>query len=95
MRELAGRRIVLGIRPENIQQSGDARDAATENMMDAEVDLVEPMGPYVDLYLRRGGHSFTARIPGNNRVRVNQRVSFIFAMDQAHFFDATTEKRIG
>ncbi len=63
MRELAGRRIVLGIRPENIQQSSDARDAAPEIMMEAEVDLVEPLGPCVDLYLRRGGHSFTARVP--------------------------------
>jgi len=95
MHALVGSKIVLGIRPENIQQSGGVRAEASENMMEAEVDLVEPLGPCVDLYLRRAGHSFTARVPGNSRVRVDQRVSIIFAMDQAHFFDAVTGKRIG
>jgi multiple sugar transport system ATP-binding protein len=95
MRGFAGRKIVLGIRPENIRESNDVGDTAPGLKIDAEVEIVEPLGSHMDLHLLSSRHSFVARIPQNSRVNVNQRISIVFEMDHAQFFDAGTQERIG
>lgn len=47
-------------------------------------------------YLNLAGlaQSFVARVPAANPVRARQRVSLVFDMAQAHFFDPATERSL-
>jgi len=53
--------------------------------------LIEPMGPETYLYATRGAHSFAVRLPAGWRTEARQKVSLVFDMRKAHFFDPATE----
>jgi multiple sugar transport system ATP-binding protein len=85
-----GRKVVLGLRPEDIQPS--VRDSAPDRGVEAVVETVEAMGSEAHLYANSGAHSFVARSRGTERIRPGQKISFGFDMSRARFFDPETEK---
>jgi multiple sugar transport system ATP-binding protein len=85
-----GRKVVLGLRPEDIQPS--VRDSAPDRGVEAVVETVEAMGSEAHLYANSGAHSFVARSRGTERIRSGQKISFGFDMSRARFFDPETEK---
>jgi multiple sugar transport system ATP-binding protein len=89
-----GKEIVFGIRPENIADTTNAGSGPTGQTVQASAEVVEPTGSEAYLYLSSGSHSFVARVHANNRVSVKQKVSLVFDMRKAHFFDPATEKAI-
>jgi multiple sugar transport system ATP-binding protein len=90
----AGKKVVLGIRPEHIAEKGAGNDATTGQMVEAVAGVVEPMGPETFLYAANGSHSFAARLRADFRVAAQEKVSLVFDMRHAHFFDSTTEQAI-
>jgi multiple sugar transport system ATP-binding protein len=91
---LAGKKVVLGIRPEHIAEKTATSDAPAGQMVEAVAGVVEPMGPETFLYAANGSHSFAARLRADFRVPAQQKVALMFDMRHAHFFDAETEKTI-
>ncbi|MBI3852125.1 MAG: ABC transporter ATP-binding protein [Verrucomicrobia bacterium] len=89
-----GKKIVFGIRPENIVDKLHAREAPPERIVDASVEIIEPMGSETYIYLTTGSHSFIARVNATDRVAVKQKTSLVFDTRSAHFFDPTTGKAI-
>ena len=55
-------RVVLGIRPENIQDADFVPNAPKDRIVDCMVDVTEPMGAEVYLNLSAGPHSLVARV---------------------------------
>ncbi len=88
------KKIVFGIRPENITDKLRAHDAAPERTITAVAEVIEPMGPETNLYATSGAHSFVARLPADERVAAQQKISLVFDMRKAHFFDPATERAI-
>ncbi len=91
-----GRAVTLGIRPEHISlpQGGVAREAAGE--VQTVVEVVEPMGSELYLYLRAGSSDFVARVPTMGQPPTEgEALSVLFDMQKAHFFDPDTEETIG
>lgn len=86
--------IILGIRPEDIYDKIFAQDARPEFTITATVDVVEPMGSEIYLYLNAGKNSFVARVSNQDTATVNQDVQVVFDMSKAHFFDPETELSI-
>ena len=86
--------IVFGIRPEDIYDKLFIGEAAPENTLTATVEVIEPMGSEIYLYLNTGNHSFIARVDAHDRAEVNQDLEVVFNMSQAHFFDSKTEETI-
>lgn len=78
--------VVLGIRPENIQDSVFAVNPSPDSLIKAKVEVVEPMGAEVFLYLSVGVHNFIARVDGHESAHVNQEVTMVFDMERASFF---------
>jgi len=78
--------IVLGIRPENIQDSVFAVDPSADHLVKAKVEVIEPMGAEVYIYLTAGTHSFVARVDGHENAHVGQEVTMLFDMAKASFF---------
>ncbi|MEI7550875.1 MAG: sn-glycerol-3-phosphate ABC transporter ATP-binding protein UgpC [Verrucomicrobiota bacterium] len=83
--------IVLGIRPEDVQDSLNLSSPNPAHTIDVTVEVSEPMGSETYLYLDTGAHSFIARVRPTDRFEVNQKVKVTLRMDSAHLFDATTE----
>jgi len=90
----AGKEIIFGIRSEDIYDKLFASDAAPENIVRVNCEVVEPMGSEVYLYLNTGKHTFIARVGAHDRPKVNQDIEVVFDMSKVHFFDKESEETI-
>lgn len=86
--------VVMGIRPEDVYDKIFAQDARPEFTLTATVDVVEPMGSEIFLYLNAGKNHFVARVSNQDTATVNQDLQVVFDMSKAHFFDPETEEAI-
>ena len=89
-----GRRLTMGIRSEDIYDKLFVTEASADNTLTATVEVVEPLGSEVYLYVRAGGHTLTARVGAHDRPEVNQDLELVFDMSKVHFFDPSTEATI-
>jgi len=87
-----GKKIVLGIRPEDIADALTVADANPDFSAPSKVDVSEPMGAETFLYLDSGAHSFIAKVHSGDKYDINQGVQLYFQMEKAHLFDPETEK---
>ena len=83
-----GKKIVLGLRPENITDQSGASDATIE----ATAEIIEPLGAETYLYAATGGHSFVARI--QNAHQPKTRVALKLDLTNANCFDPVTERNL-
>ena len=79
--------ITFGIRPEHIADALFRPNADPTHTFPAKVEVVEPMGAEVSLYLNSGTHSFIARVDGQGTPNVNQDLNVVFDMGLSHLFD--------
>jgi multiple sugar transport system ATP-binding protein len=86
--------VVFGIRPEDLYDKLFITEAPADCIVTSSVELVEPLGAEVYLYLRAGRHSLIARVGPHDRPEVNQDIDLVFDMGKAHFFDPATEAAI-
>jgi len=89
----AGKRVTFGIRPEDLHENA-AQQAVPGGSITANVEVVEPMGAEIYLYLGVAGKSITARIKSDCEPKVDTEYVINVAMDKAHFFDMDTEHTI-
>src|SRR5438876_10404006 len=90
----AGRAVVFGSRPEDINDKRHASFAGPDQSVLAVVEVVEPMGAEIFLYLNTGSHSFVARVNSHEQADVGQKLDMAFDMRKCHFFAAATELAI-
>jgi len=88
--EHIGIAVTLGIRPEDIHLGGN-RGA----ILQAKVDVVEPMGSETNVYLNAEGTSFIARLSPDTTPANGDTLSLSIDMAKAHFFDTNTQLRLG
>jgi multiple sugar transport system ATP-binding protein len=89
-----GNTVVLGVRAEDIDDGRNASFSKTDQIIPAMVEVVEPMGAEIYLYLSTGNHSFVARVNSRETADVGQQLDVAFNMVKCHFFDAQTEQAI-
>jgi multiple sugar transport system ATP-binding protein len=89
MSPFAGKTVVFGIRPE-ISAMRSSSPIRTPHQVKSRVEVVEPMGAEVYLYLNTGKHVFIARVNVRDNARVNQDLNVVFNMKKTHFFDQKT-----
>jgi multiple sugar transport system ATP-binding protein len=85
-----GQPVLMGIRPEDIYDKIFAQDARPEFTITATVDVVEPMGAEIFLYLTSGNNNFVVRVSNQDTAAMNQDLQVVFDMSKAHFFDPQT-----
>jgi len=90
----AGREIVFGIRPEDITDALYVTHPNPDHQVKARVEVVEPMGAEIYIYLSAGRHSFVARVGAAQSAEVNQQLNLVMGMKKAHFFDPATGSTI-
>ncbi|MGA0332839.1 MAG: ABC transporter ATP-binding protein [Kiritimatiellia bacterium] len=80
-------KVTLGIRPENVQDSVLVTNPDPNLLVKSKVEVVEPMGAEIMLYLSVGDSAYIARVDGQDKVKAGQEVSMYFDMEHASFFE--------
>ncbi|MGM0549186.1 MAG: ABC transporter ATP-binding protein [Bacillota bacterium] len=85
--------VVFGVRPEDIVDTNINHDfeVKADNSFKADVDVVEPMGSEIYLYLAEAGHSLIARVEAESQAQVGDTISLGVDLRKIHIFDAQTE----
>ncbi len=89
-----GKKVIFGIRPEDIYDKLFTSQASSDNTVKGLVEIVEPMGAEVYLYITAGKSSLIARVGGHDKPEVHQDIDLVFDTSKAHFFDTDTEEII-
>jgi len=89
-----GKKVIFGIRPEDVHAKGFEPPSITPSPMQAEVDVVELMGNEILLYLLTGKKQFVARVDPRTRARARDTLDLLVAMDNMHLFDPQTERTL-
>ena len=94
-REFAGKPMLLGIRPEDIEIAQFTKGQETAGSFPAVIDLVEPMGAETNLYLQTGAHTIVCRSqrPLDHR-EAGHRMQFEMDLKKAHLFDPDSSLRM-
>jgi multiple sugar transport system ATP-binding protein len=91
----AGRRVVLGIRPESLSRHDPERTSRREvAMLEAPVEVVEPTGAETMVVVRVGEREVIARFEPDEAPAVGERVTLAIDMAKICLFDAETERLI-
>ncbi len=90
-RPYAGREMVLGIRPENMHADPQYLAAHDGPRIPARIEVVEPLGAEIYLYLRSGDDEITARVEPHLRFRPHDQIDLAFDPEKVHLFDAESE----
>ena len=67
---------------------------ANGSNIEAVVKVVEAIGAETFLYLERGKQSLVARVNGEERARVKEKLAVSFDFSGAQFFDPTNGKAV-
>jgi len=81
--------VELGLRPENLKV-----EPSRDGILQAQVDVCEPMGAETFLYASHPGGLLTIRDAAHSTVKVGDQVGVVFDMERAHLFDAKTGEAI-
>ncbi|MEK6534133.1 MAG: ABC transporter ATP-binding protein [Candidatus Peribacteraceae bacterium] len=83
---LVGTDVIFGIRPNDIHELSAAPDRLTQHAFRAVIEVVEPLGSEIHLYVKAGKHSLVARIEAETPVRVHQEIELVFDLERMHIF---------
>jgi multiple sugar transport system ATP-binding protein len=89
-----GKRVIFGLRPEDIYNPTYASPGIIAQPVDASVEVVELMGNEITIYLKNGEHNFVARIDPRSRYHMGEQTQMVFNLSNMHLFDAETEMAI-
>ena len=83
------------MRPEDIFDKSYSFNGGTEgHTAVTTVEVVEPMGSEVLLYLNTGKNTLVARVEPQTQAKVNQEIEVVFNMEKIHLFVKETSERI-
>ena len=89
-----GKKIIFGIRPEDINTEQIALDASPETVLEPTITVSELTGAESILYLDFGKHELTAVVDARDYHNPGTKLQVAFNMNKAHFFDLETENVI-
>ena len=89
---LVGKEIILGIRPEDLEDSAFVANANALNTITANVEVTEPMGSEIYAYIGIDGTLMTARVNPRSQVKYGSNLSLHVDLEKIHLFSKEDEK---
>jgi multiple sugar transport system ATP-binding protein len=90
-----GRRVVLGVRPEDVREVERAGNGRRGTLpLTVGVEFVEPLGHEVIVHGRVGDDLLVAKVDPHRAPEIGADFPLVLATDAVHLFDATTEARL-
>ncbi len=91
----AGKKIIFGIRPNDIQADEASIAQYPDRVIESTVEMTELLGADTNLYLSNGEIQITAVIPtGTTNCKMGDRIKVCLDTRKLHLFDYDTEKTI-
>ena len=85
--EWVGHDVVLGMRPEGMSLAGQGRFAGRDNILAAQISVVEPLGEKMDIYAETPRHPhIVARVDAQVGIQSGQDVQFHLDVRKLHVF---------
>jgi len=84
--------VIFGIRPEDIHDTQFTPPGIQPADVHADVQVVEPMGNELILYLKAAGDTFVSRMDPRSQAIVNESKKVVFNMDNIHLFETTGDQ---
>jgi multiple sugar transport system ATP-binding protein len=78
-------KVTLGIRPEDFSYKQSAN--VEQGQIRAQVEVVEPLGNEIYIYLKNNNHSFVIRTNDSKQPKINEHIELYFNIDKIHLFD--------
>ncbi|OPZ07365.1 MAG: Trehalose import ATP-binding protein SugC [candidate division BRC1 bacterium ADurb.BinA292] len=94
LRNHNNKRVTFGVRPEDFFDPSYQKADPHYRELKARIEVVEPMGSEVYLYLTTGRHPFIARVEAHVRAETNDEKALLMNAAKGHYFDIETEKTI-
>ncbi len=91
--EYIGKAVTIGIRPEDLSEN-ESQALVSGRSIEAPVEVVEPMGSEINIYINIGGQLATARIKADATPEENKTHVLDVNMNNVHFFDPVNENTI-
>jgi multiple sugar transport system ATP-binding protein len=82
-----GSEMIFGIRPNDIHEKSAAPDRLKRHAFKAVIEVVEPLGSEIHLYVKAGEHSLIARVEADTPVRIHQEIELVCDLERMHLFD--------
>ena len=89
---LIGKEIVIGIRPEDLEDSDFVQNIPANSTITANVEVTEPMGSEIYVYVDIEGVLITARVNPRSKIRSGEKSTLYVGIEKIHLFDKDTEK---
>ncbi|GAI88772.1 unnamed protein product [marine sediment metagenome] len=89
---LIGKEIVSGIRPEDLEDSNFVQNIPANSTITANVEVTEPMGSEIYVYVDIEGILVTARVNPRSKFRSGEKVILYVDINKIHLFDKKTEE---
>jgi multiple sugar transport system ATP-binding protein len=90
-----GKTIVFGVRPEDLfDKRLSMAPAEAGNTFRSLVEVTEPMGDRIHLYLAAGPHALVANVDAECQAQDEQEIEVVVDLEKTHAFDKQTEKAI-
>jgi len=90
----AGGKVTWGMRPEHIQPVHAGEEAPPETVLEAGVNVVEPLGDEMLLYLSVGTHDVVAKVDSHERAEVGETMRIQVDVARGHAFDVQTGENL-
>src|SRR5665648_223830 len=80
--DYAGKEIIFGVRPEDLYNKQFAPDATPTNTIKTMVEVIEPLGAEIFIYLTCGKHSLVGKMDARTQVKVEQGMEVVLDMEK-------------
>ena len=94
LREVEGREVVFGIRPEDLHCEGIVAETYPSAIFDFEVDVCELLGHELILHGALEGIPLVAKVSARTEADSHSHLSMAMDLSKIHIFDKETEKAI-
>ncbi len=93
-KDYLGKEIIMGVRPEDVYHKKYSSNAEIPAEMEAEVEVVEPLGSEFVVNFETGDTIFTGRLEPKEEPKMGETMTLVFDMKKVHFFDKDSEGTI-
>ena len=90
--DLVGKEVIAGIRPEDLEDAAFISESKASNTITANVEVTEPMGSEIYVYVDINGVLMTARVTPKSKLKSGDEAKLFVDTEMMHLFDKKTEK---
>ena len=89
-----GKTVVMGIRPEDIDDGITFLEEHKDSIVEAKVEVVELMGAETNIYMSKGDTNIVVRVNGSSTAKVGDKIKIALDANKIHIFDKETENTL-